>query len=555
MVGLGVIVIPIMSILCVIITIIFFWKYGAFKHPWYASILMITSASIPSIMIIGALPYDISNCLFGTQATDSTALKLFFQILYWVSFALSWVINPLVVSYLSYSNSISLKHRIWMTIRENLIFYGVVFGLVAVGVIILVATNRMTIDSIFPLAIALANVYGLLLLCLCLGHSFVSLPRDLWQQADPSYKYTYSLFRISQEINSAAKILADGEAVLSCAYNARHQLTGNTNYMFQEKGESRIERLNLIKGTVPIPDGCFEPETKNKAIKKFQNFDWSRCTDAKLEDFFSIMDKTITSLTESSSFIEHSAHDAMEALQQYQSHTRSKLIVKRTFSIVLIVFNVICLWGEICLMFNPKFSLFYQISHVTMPQLVDILLISTPIITYLTVLGCWSLMHLKIGSFYKFVKGTTNANTLNYFANFLCRLGPTIGYHYMQQIGAEGSQFVKVMGVMDVVVFIGDKWITLIVSPILLILVIVFFVFKLDEKFAMLCGCDCNVFESEFVDFRELEKGEKVLTELEPAARELVEEGFTYRRVLDGSLPQRYRRNKKFGELEENLNN
>jgi hypothetical protein len=71
----------------------------------------------------------------------------------------------------------------------------------------------------------------------------------------------------------------------------------------------------------------------------------------------------------------------------------------------------------------------------------------------------------------------TNADTLNYFAVVLCRLGPTIRFHSVTQIGAKQSELVNVMGKMEKIVFIDDKWNVYAPISILLILVMALFAF------------------------------------------------------------------------------
>jgi type II secretory pathway component PulF len=91
------------------------------------------------------------------------------DILYCVSLALTWVVVPANVSFLRYNHSLSLKTRIWLVIRENLLFDGIVLLIVVIGIIIVFATIRKDtrtgrdVDDGQALAIPLANGYGLLI--------------------------------------------------------------------------------------------------------------------------------------------------------------------------------------------------------------------------------------------------------------------------------------------------------------------------------------------------------------------------------------------------------
>ena len=162
-------------------------------------------------------------------------------------------------------------------------------------------------------------------------------------------------------------------------------------------------------------------------------------------------------------------------------------------------------------------------------------------------IGSWTLRHFRIGSFFRFIVGHTNSNTLNYFSIILCRLGPTIGFHYMQQIGAYDSEFQKVMGVMNVVVFIGTKW--NIYAPILLILVMIGTVFHIYERIMFALGNEIVTYDESIMNMNSLQNGEEVLCELEPDAKNLVDAGMNY--VLIMNHAKLFRKPKK--EIEESL--
>ena len=520
----GIIVAVLVSLLCCGLTIWFFKYYGAFRHPWMALLLMLVSAMIPFVMVVGILPYDISLCLFGKAiGGGNKPLKISLDVLYWVSFALTWVINPIVVSFLRYKESISLKHRIWLTIRENLIVYGIIVGVIAIGVIILLATGRMAFGNLLPLAISLANGYGLLVLCLCLGHGFVSMPRSWWQMATPENRYLFYLNRITRETRMCATAIADGDAASTYATLAEEKLRGEQKNRYERLGKPRAVRINQLKGEIPLPEQFYRGTSAHKKIQKLRQVEWEHCSTSRLEDFFAVMDETIERMEEATNVLQFSSEAALNALKEYQAVTTSTamMVLRRAFAVFLAILNVICVWGEIALMINRKLSLFYLVSHVKMPQVVDILCISTPILAYLLYVGSWSLTHLRLGSFFRFTIGATNANTLNYFAIIICRLGPTIGFHYLQQIDASNSEFQKVMGVMDVVVFIGSKW--NIYAPILLIVMMIFFAFRVPDRILSCCGKESFSFDYTTLDYGELRIGEEVLMELQHEARTLIE--------------------------------
>lgn len=520
------------SLGCIAVMVFFFYYFGAFKHPWVVSLTMVVSASIPIIMVIGILPYDLSLCMFGSSDEPHKALRMILEILYWVSFVLTWAVVPIMVSFLGYSHSITLKHRIWMTIRENLIFYGCAGGVVVIGVVILLATKSMTIENLLPLGIALANGYGLIVLCLCLGFGVIEMPRLLWQTAKAHFRYFFYLHRIAKETELCATAVADGDAASNHCTNAETHLSGKCRDMYEERGKPRMIKLNQVKSEIPIPDRYCNAQSNNKLIEKVNKIDWEKCTESQLEDFFQLLDNTTLKIEQAGSYVQDSAKQAYRALYDYTKRGHElKAILRKIGSILIGILMAIVVWCEITLMFNIKFSLFYILSHMAMPQVVSILLVSTPILSFILFVGSWTLTKLRLGSFFRFIKGATNANSLNYFAILISRVGPTIGFHYLNQIGATGSQFNKVMGKMNVVIFIGDQW--NLYSPILMLVVMVFAAFNIVDRILACFGKERFSFDMVSNNYETLAAGEEILSELDSDARELVESGFSFSQIAE----------------------
>lgn len=548
--GFEISIIPVIffSLLSIILVTLFFRRFGAFRFFWVVWFMMLLSAIIPYLMVVGILPYDISRCLFGKVATNSKELHLLLDILYWTSFVLTWAINPILVSYLRYPYSISIKRRIWLTIRENLIFWGTALALIVVGLTILLVTNHLTFSNIFPLAISLANGYGLLVLCLTLGYGFIGIPRTIWQEANPASAYLYCLQDISQQTTFCSSTVADCDAILVLCRSGKDSLRGEQKEIWEQKVEPRLNHLAEVEQSLPIPERCKRGESKNKKIQNLRKLNWATMTHSQIEDVLALIEDIIQNIESTSSYVSDAAKTALNKLRLYNHKLSIPLVIlKRVFAIFLLLINLCCLWSEITLMFNTKYSLFYMLSHLKIPQIINIVFISTPILSYLMIVGSWTLRHFRIGSFFRFIVGHTNSNTLNYFSIILCRLGPTIGFHYMQQIGAYDSEYQKVMGVMNVVVFIGTKW--NIYSPILLILVMIAAIFQVYERIRFAFGKDIVTYDEAIMDINSLQNGQEVLCELESDAKNLVEAGMNYMLIMDHA--KIFKKPKK--EIEESL--
>jgi hypothetical protein len=543
---LRIVVAIVVSLIASALVIYFFFVYGAFRHPPVAVVLMLISAFIPFIMTAGVLPYDISVTGFTPPYAPQPQLLLGLNILYWVSFFLTWAVVPLIVSFLRYNHSLSLKNRVWLTIRENLIFYGVALALVIVAVILLLVHKHKSPDAqaksdfeyCKSIAVALANGYGLLVLCLCLGHGLVALPRTIWRMATPGARYLYALHRITRETKLTSALIADCDAAAVHCTAASERLHGVLRTQWEQFGRPRANALHRLKGEIPIPERFFTSASENKSFAKYRKLQWQDASTFELEQFFSLLDDITVKLEEAANILKNSAETALRALKRYNTPSPDGFatVIRRIGAVFLGIVNALCVWGEISLAINKgKWSLFHFLSRQQMPSLVEILCLSTPVLTYLLFVGSWSLTHLKLGSFFRFTKSCTNSNTLNYFAVILCRLGPTISFHYVTQIGATETQLMKVMGVMEEVIWIGGDW--NIYAPILLGLLMVFFAFNIPGRVAECCGKESFSFDYSMADYDDLATGEEVLQELDGDARTLIEGGLRYTAILSGRRP------------------
>ena len=528
-------------LISITLVIIFCYYFGVFHLPIYAYILIIINASIPVVMVSGLLPLDISLCLFGSTPKKSKGLKTIFEVLYWASFLLTWVLVPVVVSWLRYSHTISAGTRIRLIIRENVIFYGVAVTVIVIALIIVFCSKEdFTFADIPSLGISLTTAYGLLLLCLLNGYSLIEYPRRLWKFSNARYYYLYNLSKISIEAEIYGKAINEGLSLDHILQTVRDDFSINERRenIFKEHGLPRQQDLNDQTSKISILEECYteapDPKKKKtKRMKKLEGITWKECDDKDFEDLFSLVDDTVINIKDSYASLQYAGHEAAQALETYnklkneKKRAKIKTILMKISAICIAIINAICVWSEICLMFNNKLSLFYIISHAKVNPTIAELFITGPIVGYLLFVGGWGLINLRISSFYRFIPNRTSANTLNYWAILISRLGPTIGFHYLKQIGAEGSKLVEVMGKMEKVVFIGDKW--NIFSPILLIIVLIIVGFEIIQKIRInLCS---NYRQMSEMDIQMLRKGEAILKKLQPDSEKLLNDNWSYLNV------------------------
>lgn len=508
---------------CVCITFLFRF-YGIFRFPIATVIIILINSFFPFIMVIGLIPYDVSLTLFGASPIYKRSLYLALVTFYWISNIFSFLIAPIAVSTMGYSKTISIKHRIKMAILDHLVFYGVIVIVVILGLVLLLISGTFSFSSIPYLIVALTNAYGLLLFCLLMGHGLVSFPLTVWKQASPKRRYNFYLQRMANEQKVLKRAVSNGRRVLEICFKARDQTAGELHELYDTQGRPRESRLTRL--TFELPHN-FEEDFRHKGIERMTKVDWPNATLRNMEDFFVLMDHVSDSIDQANKFIVYSGQQATDSLHdlcnQHEGFysTKIKIITIRILAVLTGIMSLIVLWGELIRMIKPEWSVFHLLSHISLSPSVGMLFVTTPALAFQTFIGCWSLTWIHVGSFFRFIEGATNLRTFTFWTSFSAKLMPTIGYHYLTQIGADKSQYVVVMGVMDRIPFVGREVVKY--APVLLLIIVFFVLLNLWDKILKFLGLKNWTFENSEFNSEDLKKGEQMLKDIDPEVKEILE--------------------------------
>ncbi|KAM7363978.1 LMBR1 domain-containing protein 2 homolog isoform 1-T1 [Cochliomyia hominivorax] len=124
------------------------------------------------------------------------------RIIYWTSQFLTWLIMPLMQSYLK-AGDFTIKGKLKSALIENAIYYGSYLFICGI-LLIYIAAKGVSLDwqKLKAIASSASNTWGLFLLVLLLGYALVEVPRSLWNNAKPGFTLQYAYFK-------AAKLSAD----------------------------------------------------------------------------------------------------------------------------------------------------------------------------------------------------------------------------------------------------------------------------------------------------------------------------------------------------------
>jgi len=514
----------ILGILGFLVILIFFWYYGGFGFPWYCSLSLLLTLSIALVQTVCLLPIDASNSLFGSKIHDKKIGEALIA-LYWTSMIMGWFLTPLLTSLYTYRYGLTRKARFMYALKYNVKWYLWAGLLVIIGIIVMVFTKGMKFSDLIPLVMALSNAYSLLLLCLLLGYGFISLPRSLWKFADIDVLKSFYYHRIHDEFDDLVQSVVNAKEVLRIGQNSVNQVKELHRDQYNECINPRILFLeSVIAKETFLENKHLDKATPERFIEKYSNAKWNQFIDNDLEDFLEVFDSATANLNHSVSFFIDSIENAENCIKNTAVPScwiGFRLVFMRCFSIIIGIICLISFWGEMVMMYKPSWSVFYILSHLKMSPLYGQLFVTSPIVLFLIYVGSWSLTKVKIGNYFRFIKGASSDNTFYFFIVLLGRLAPTIGYHYLLQVGGYNSQTIKIWFPSTQVAFFGSFWPLYI--PILMLLVGVFVYFDVWDQILNFFGLKIFTFDESIRKYDDYNQGRKILNEIRPSTASMLQ--------------------------------
>ncbi|KAG6595722.1 LMBR1 domain-containing protein 2 [Phytophthora cinnamomi] len=101
------------------------------------------------------------------------------RLLYWLTFAMSWVGLPFLVEFRQ-NGEFELERRVVSSLKHLVFHWSVLAGALFVVALYLVLVDHFSLYGVLGLAMAASNTYGLLWVIALLGYGLVEIPRSFW---------------------------------------------------------------------------------------------------------------------------------------------------------------------------------------------------------------------------------------------------------------------------------------------------------------------------------------------------------------------------------------
>ncbi|KAI9684203.1 MAG: hypothetical protein M1829_003473 [Trizodia sp. TS-e1964] len=241
------------ALLCIFALVLLLLRYFVPLRttPAYLLVSIFLALAIPASTII-LVPIDLASRSSSADLKETRGvwlpqpfLLVAWRITYWLCFALTWVILPLLGSY-SDAGFREPRARLLYSLHQNGRYQLIVLGSGSIGLVYFFSQSGFNPQSFKALVMALAYCWGLILAIYLMGHGLVAIPRRLFRSASISG----SLKRIQAHAPKVHDRLTDAvqeleELELQVA-QLRQRKNGSAKH-FEEWIEEITELSNLPK--------------------------------------------------------------------------------------------------------------------------------------------------------------------------------------------------------------------------------------------------------------------------------------------------------------------
>ncbi|KCV71177.1 hypothetical protein H696_02129 [Fonticula alba] len=368
------------------------WWYGQrLKTEWFVYLFAFIGW-FAAFSVIGSLPVDILSgryreCLAEAALSgelcqepiiymDFDAMTYYWRTLYWSAFTLTWSICPFHQAFVN-AGGFTYLQKAWIALRTNLILYSLMGAAGLVGLIIILSTQKLGFADLFDLIIALANIYGLVMIVGFMGYGFVELPRTLWRNSNRIRRMHYLEFYTEsryQDYVKAERELADLLATvkgLDLAIGPRDPLRPKVNIIV---GKCPIDYMAVVEYNTVNPydfdiDSLMDLHGSLLCISQARDRcrnEWER----HLREAFHLMDIELCKNSPNGLFTEPwKRTDISKYARQKQQlkwywYCRAETIVMKIISLVFVCLSLLVLWSELVLpVKTPPLSIMELILH------------------------------------------------------------------------------------------------------------------------------------------------------------------------------------------------
>ncbi|XP_065095820.1 LMBR1 domain-containing protein 2 homolog [Ochlerotatus camptorhynchus] len=496
--------------LALLLASISLYRYGCVQRQHPIVTFSVLTAWSFSFLIVFTIPLDVTStvyrqCILEHNATSKSATvnttcqrpwgmvedEVFpnlWRIIYWSSQFLTWLIMPLMQSYLK-AGDFTIKGKLKSALVDNAIYYGSYLFICGILLIYLALQPGISLDwqKLKAIASSASNTWGLFLLVLLLGYALVEVPRGLWNNSKPGFTLQYAYFKLSKLSSEKAEAEEHVDDVLESLQSAsraiptRHELRAALETIMRKVPTELMERARRISrddgSPIAVPSEKALVRLHRQVIKSLQTLQRTEALwNVQVNKVLHLEDvaKNAVSLDHrfKTEFPKHrtgfSRATYSPTLEWYW-----ECVVKAPFlkalAVITAFLSFVVVWSELTF-FNrePVLSIFANVLEIAKANydFVTIEIFSMMTLCYLCYCAYSTVFRIKfLNLYYLAAHHQTNEYSLIFSGMLLCRLTPPMCLNFLGMIHMDShiikqrileTHYTQIMGHMDVLGIISD---------------------------------------------------------------------------------------------------
>lgn len=494
------------------------YRYGNIQRQHLLVTLSVLTAWCFSFLIVFTIPLDVTStvyrrCLQNQTSVDNledeSTLHVFknsncekpwglvpesifpnlWRIIYWSSQFLTWLIMPLMQSYLK-AGDFTIKGKLKSALIDNAIYYGSYLFICGI-LLIYIAAKGVSLDwqKLKAIASSASNTWGLFLLVLLLGYALVEVPRSFWNNAKPGFTLQYAYFKAAKLSSDKAEAEENVDDVLESLQGISRSVPNNHELRpcvetilrkvpteLQERANRNYSRSGNGSSTI-VPSEKALVRIHKQVIKSLQTLQ-------RTEALWSVQVETVLHLED----VARNVHSSERRFKTEFPRNRSNVsrffysptldwywecMLKSPFlkalCILTATMSFMVVWSELTF-FNrkPVLSIFANVINIAKENydFFTIEVFSLVMLSYLFYCTYSTILRIRfLNLYYLAPHHQTNEHSLIFSGMLLCRLTPPMCLNFLGLIHMDShiikqrimeTYYTRIMGHMDVIGIISD---------------------------------------------------------------------------------------------------
>ncbi|XP_055616458.1 LMBR1 domain-containing protein 2 homolog [Toxorhynchites rutilus septentrionalis] len=503
--------------LALLLASISLYRYGCIQRQHPLVTFSVLTAWSFSFLIVFTIPLDVTSTVYrqciqehnvtsrstaavvNNKNNDSTCQRPWgmveeevfpnlWRIIYWSSQFLTWLIMPLMQSYLK-AGDFTIKGKLKSALVDNAIYYGSYLFICGILLIYLALQPGISLDwqKLKAIASSASNTWGLFLLVLLLGYALVEVPRGLWNNSKPGFTLQYAYFKLSKLSSEKAEAEEHVDDILESLQSAsraipmRHEMRPALETIMRKVPTELMERARRISrddgSPVAVPSEKALVRLHRQVIKSLQTLQRTEALwNVQVNKVLHLEDIARNAVSLDHRFkTEFPKHRTglSRALYSPTLEWYWECVIKAPFLKVLAVItgilSFVVVWSELTF-FNrePVLSIFANVLDIAKANydFVTIEVFSMMTLCYLCYCAYSTVFRIKfLNLYYLAAHHQTNEYSLIFSGMLLCRLTPPMCLNFLGLIHMDShiikervleTHYTQIMGHMDVLGIISD---------------------------------------------------------------------------------------------------